>query len=228
MKCSNSERCEWEGTLEALEKHEAMCIKVKCSNSERGCEWEGTLEALEKHQATCEFTPLPCPKECKDDSNKITRVMRKDLADHLERECPQRDHQCKHCGEKGTYANITQIHDARCAKKPVSCPECKETMLQGTKRKHLDEECEVVDLPCKYVQLGCGVKMKRRDLAAHEQDDKQLHLDMALETMNMMRKQTMTFKFTEYQRKKDRNDWLFLPIILYQFHWVQSGCKSVG
>ena len=112
--------------------------------------------------------------------------MRRDLPDHQEKVCPKRDYQCEHCGKKGTYAHITQAHDKTCEKKPISCPECQDTMLQGTKRKHLEEECEAAELPCKYIALGCGAKMKRRDKAAHEQDSK-THLQMAIETINKMK-----------------------------------------
>ncbi len=37
-----------------------------------------------------------------------------------------------------------------------------------------------------YVGLGCAVKMKRRDRAAHEQDDK-VHLHMAMDTISTRR-----------------------------------------
>ena len=94
-------------------------IPVKCDNIKRGCTWVvGTVGTLEEHVAMCQFTLLPCPKECKDKSNKLKQFMRKDVDKHLEEDCPNRDYSCKHCGEKGTYASI-QVHYKTCEKKEV-------------------------------------------------------------------------------------------------------------
>ena len=70
-----------------------------------------------------DFTVVPCPIEC-------DKMLRKDVTDHLEGECLNRDYECKYCQEKGTYGNITQIHDALCGKKLLFCPniECSLTM----------------------------------------------------------------------------------------------------
>ena len=156
---------------------------MRCNNVERKCEWEGTVGTLEKHMATCQFTLLPCPKECKDDNGETSLFMRKDLDDHLEKDCPNRDYECQYCGEKGTYAEITEVHKT-CVKKIIPCcnAECKETVPRGEVDKHVESECEHTVIACKYESIGCGVKRKRRDMAAHEQDNKQLHLDMAMDT----------------------------------------------
>ena len=58
---------------------------------ERGCEWVGTVGTIEGHVATCGFTLVPCPKQCKDDSNTVKRLMKKDLDKHL-RACPHGYH----------------------------------------------------------------------------------------------------------------------------------------
>ena len=39
---------------------------------------------------------------------------------------PNRDHKCEHCGEKGTYSHITQVHDKNIL---LPCPnKCTKTM----------------------------------------------------------------------------------------------------
>ena len=81
---------------------------MKCANVDRGCEWEGTVGTLEEHlKATCDFMPISCPKECKDDEERVQTFTRKGLAEHLEKDCPNRDYECEQCGEKGTYVSIT-------------------------------------------------------------------------------------------------------------------------
>ena len=67
---------------------------MKCDNST--CTWKGTVATLKMHGATCEFTLLPCPNQCQDNSNNIAHLMRKDLPHHLERDCPNRVIACKY------------------------------------------------------------------------------------------------------------------------------------
>ena len=127
--------------------------------------------------ATCEFTLLPCPKQCKDDNSEVKSFMRKNLHKHLKKDCPNRDYTCEHCGEKGTYAHITQVHGKTCSKKILPCPNtgCSYTTNRQYLKRHIATECEYTVIPCKYRRLGCETKLKRKDIITHEEDDK-LHL----------------------------------------------------
>ncbi len=153
------------------------------------------MGTLEKHVATCQFTRLPCPKECKNRDGEPNQFMRKDLGDHLTNHCPNRDHQCRYCGEQGTYAAITEVHDKTCDWKIIPCPnaECSDTMQRRAAEEHVDSKCGYTVIACKYESIGCAVKMKRRDMAAHEQDDK-LHLHMAMDTTLQLRDTTLQLK----------------------------------
>ena len=180
----------------------------------------GTLEA---HVATCEYTLIPCSKECKDDKNEISHFMRKDLDKHLKNDCPNRDHKCEHCGEKGPYAYMTQVHDNTCEMKTVPCPnaDCIITIQRRNAKRHLDK-CDYSEIPCKYQRLGCDVKMKRKYISSHEDEDK-LHLHLALDkviTMEAIIKKhvitlregnSLTFKFKEFQKEKDNNGRFYSP-----------------
>ena len=167
----------------------ALPLNIKCDNAYESCEWEGTIgNLLGEHVATCDFTPVPCPNECKKDGS-VLSVIRKDLEKHLE-ECMNRDYECKLCGKKDTYANITGAHDDKCEKKVLPCPnaECIVTMERAEIKQHLNE-CEHTVISCKYKNLGCEVGLKRKEkeaMEAHEQDDK-AHLHLALCTLNTRR-----------------------------------------
>ena len=209
-------------------KNEIKALKVKCSNIERNCQWEGTVGTLEAHVATCEFTLLPCPKECKDDTNEITHFMRKNLDKHLENDCPNRDHECEYCGEKGTYAHITKVHDEICELKILPCPnECTKTMPRQDIEKHVELECEYTVIACKFKNIGCMTEMKRGDMEEHEQKNR-LHLSKALNAVvklqdsntqlqeNMLKLESaantaITFKLTEFQQKKDSDELFTSP-----------------
>ncbi len=146
---------------------------MKCDNVERGnrCGWIGTVGTLHNHLATCQFTPVPCPKRCKNENGEIRSFMRKDLDDHLP-ECPNREYECEFCGEKGTYATITHMHDEVCEKKVIPCTniECPDTVQRQELQKHVECECEHTVIACKYKTIGCDVELKRKAMAAHEED----------------------------------------------------------
>ena len=157
---------------------EIKALSITC-NVNKECEWEGTVGSLEEHVATCDFVLCPCPKQCMGDDSIGTR---KHLDEHLKNHCPNRDHECPYCGEKGMYANITQDHDMICAKKPLPCPNagCGDIVQCQEVSEHVSK-CPHTVILCKYKGIGCDAELERKDMAAHEQDDK-LHLHMALDT----------------------------------------------
>ncbi len=211
---------------------------MKCDNVERKCDWEGTVKKLKEHLDLCQLALLPCPRACKDKDAETKFIIRKDLDEHLEKDCPKRSYKCQYCGEMGTYASITQIHDQTCDKKIFSCPnsDCSKIMERREVNKHVDTVCEHSIITCKYKKIGCEVKKKRRSMRAHERDDKN-HLRMAidmtlkLESVNFKLKHDlqaaidvleerqltlkdgkMTLKLTEYQKwKRGKEMFSFLP-----------------
>ncbi len=131
--------------------------------------------------------------------------MRKDLDDHLTKDCPNRAYKCHYCGEEGTFAAITEIHDKTCGKKiivPCHNAERTGTMQRRVADKHVMFEYDCTVIPCKYESIGCGVKMKRRDMPAHEQDNK-VHLHMTLETTLQLKKDNKTLKSDNEKLKSD-------------------------
>ena len=125
----------------------------------------------------------PCPKKCKED-NEVRMISRKDLEKHLTEQCVNRAYKCQYCGKKDTYANITDIHDDICEKKSVPCPnpDCPDSMQRAEIKQHLENDCAHTVISCKYERIGCNMKMKRKDMGAHEQDDKS-HFHQVLNTM---------------------------------------------
>ena len=120
---------------------------------ERDCQWVGTVGTLEEHVGVCQFTLVPCPKEC---DNGILKIMRRDLQQHLMEKCPNRDYSCEHCDLKGTYATTM------CEKKIITCKneECTMEMERMKIKNHLSEECEHTVISCKYLSIGCDVKLR--------------------------------------------------------------------
>ncbi len=203
---------------------------MRCTHVDRKCEWEGTVGTLEEHLATC-FKLLPCPKRCKDESGEIREFLKDELVKHLECECPNRDHECKHCGEKGTYTAITKTHDAVCPKKIVPCPnsECSVTIPRQDIKSHLQNECCYTIIPCRYRSVGCTATLKRQAMAEHEEEEDKLHLRIALDALSVSRStmknsEPMTFKLTEFQKRKNSNTGYIFP----SFYTNQNGyCMAI-
>ena len=153
--------------------------------------------------ASCEYIQVPCPNECKKD-DKVQMITRKDLNQHLKEHCLNRDYECKHCKEKATYAYITGLHDSLCEKKVLSCPntECDDTMERAKIKDHLENHCDYTIVSCKYESIiGCDVKLKRKDMGAHEQDDK-VHLHQAYDIVVKLQDDIQSVTTTASAMKK--------------------------
>ena len=201
---------------------------------ERGCRWTGTIGTLDNHIATCHFALVPCPNKCEDDKGAgELHHMRKDLDDHLKMKCPKRAYECHHCGEKGTYASITEDHDKVCDKKIVPCPNkasgCPLSMERGKTKQHVRSVCDYTEVACAYESLGCAVRMLRKDIKKHQENDDKVHLHLSLQTVCILKEQHMTlsegealvFKLSGYASKKENNEeFKSIP-----FYTSPGGCK---
>ena len=158
---------------------------VKCTAAVKKCEWEGTVDMLEHHKSTCQFSLIPCLNRCKNENGEVECFMRKDMKEHLEKSCPNRSFECRHCGGKGTYFHISHFHDKVCKRAILPCPVsgCNETLSRHDVDRHVLEECKYVIISCKYKGIGCRQEMERGKILEHEQDDK-LHLNISIEKLN--------------------------------------------
>ena len=152
---------------------------MRCDNVGRGCYWEGSVGTLDDHVTKCEFTLVSCPNKCEVEGDDL-ELIRKVFDDHLKTKCPNRDYECEDCGEKGTYASITEEHDQVCANKLVPClnTECTVTMEHGKFMEHI---CMFTEVACKYHNIGCNVRKVRMHMKQHEEEDDKAHLHLALE-----------------------------------------------
>ncbi len=161
-------------------------LEVRCANTTRGCEWIGCVSTLEEHVAKCEYTLVECTNKCTAEKKTVS-VMKKDLEHHVQFECPKRAYKCKYCTEEGTYANIMEYHDNLCLNKPVPCQntDCTLTLERGRVKRHVASECEHTVVACKYDSIGCSERKKRKDIKAHEENDK-MHLRLSLNKVSQL------------------------------------------
>ena len=99
-------------------------------------------------------------------------------------------------GWDGRGGVIIVNHYCQCVHWPVRCPNFCEpyrTLKQYTVDKHVEEECPVTVVACKFAEVGCEVKVKRKDLPQHMQGAMMDHL---------------TSLFTDYVKLKKELDHL--------------------
>ncbi len=193
-----------------------LSLIVECSNVDKGCEWKGAIRDLTDHLATCGFSPIPCPRYCTSNGVTYNHFLRKDMERHLA-DCPNRYYECGRCGEKGVYATIKHIHDKTCPKMILPCPNagCSKVMQRQQLFQHANFECEHTMIECIHKSIGCDTRLKRKDMAEHEQNDT-FHLNMAINTITfltrqMRNKESLKFRVPEYQHKKNSNTEFYSP-----------------
>ena len=140
-----------------------------CNNTENGCGWMGELRSLDDHLTTCGYTLLHCTNQCMEDE-KVVRILRCDLNQHLKNECPNRQYQCCHCEAIERYCDITTTHLDICPKIKVPCPNthCKALVPRFKLSDHLTA-CEYALLHCpnKCMENKKEVRMLRHNLDHH-------------------------------------------------------------
>ena len=166
--------CAKKGTYVDIAGHLQICPQRP--HTCQHCGTRGTYAVITgPHDTVCPKKPASCDK-CD------WKGSRDELDSHLNNDCPQRPFECQYCEEKGVYATITGPHDAVCKKKKVPCThsECGSKIQRQGLKRHL-ENCAYEEIPCKYAKLGCGTRVKRRDVPSHEADASNHH-ELALKT----------------------------------------------
>ena len=125
------------------------------------------------------FVSVTCPNGCGQ------RVPRGELDTHRHRSCPRRQFPCPHCLLVDTHEHVTTTHSALCKMYPVTCPHGCDT--GSVERQHLESHvtrCPLALVRCTFP--GCAEAMKRRDVAAHNEENTQRHLGLLSSAMAKM------------------------------------------
>ncbi len=158
---------------------------------------------------TCQFQEVLCPKKCK------KMITRRNLSEHLKRDCLCRDYSCEHCREKGTYHTITgecgefgpcrhhgNSHYDRCQHYPVKCPnKCSKTIKRGNVGTHR-ESCPLEPVECSFSEVGCRGKLMRRDVDNHMATSDHQHLLLMMKAFKELKQETTRKKETEQLREE--------------------------
>lgn len=141
-----------------------MCdeIQVRCPLQGEGCQEVLPRGHVQSHvDKYCGYRLVPCPD---DSCDKKTR--KKDLQE--EQRCMHSYCRCSRC-EDDVMEQDYEKHDKElCPSLETTCLDCGTTMLQRASKKHV-EACPDVVSPCAASKYGCLVRMRRAEIATHEQ-----------------------------------------------------------
>ncbi len=154
-------------------------LSVHCVNRDLGCSWVGELGRLQDHlypkgklKGDCKYVVVECSQGCG------RRVQRRFVRSHQMKQCICRSYSCDYCEYGSTYEDIRRNHWPVCPNFPVRCPnQCEtKTITQSYIDKHLTEECPMAKVKCEFSYAGCKARVRRKDMAAHMQENFSQHL----------------------------------------------------
>ena len=155
-------------------KREILDLKITCGRQEEGCEWTGELRNEEDHEEECQYVNEYCTNECGE------WVMRKDMEDHVDNQCPRRSVCCEYCDLELELVEL-QDHYEMCEMYPVQCVnDCGKILARHQMDSHIDRQgtCPNTLLDCDFKNSGCEFQGKRSDLSKHIEFNVVSHLSL--------------------------------------------------
>ena len=149
-------------------------LKIYCPNRSAGCDWIGEVKQVKTHRENnngCLFEMLLCPHGCG------LEHQRQDLPKHIESQCPC---YCQYCRTTADEKVISNQHKEKCNKFPSSCPnKCGEAAIPHERMAKHREKCPLESVICLFSDVGCTVKMARKDRENHNTKNTEKHLELA-------------------------------------------------
>ncbi|KAF7168315.1 hypothetical protein CNMCM5623_001336 [Aspergillus felis] len=141
-----------------------MCddVRVKCPFSGEGCKEIVPRGHVQAHvDKYCGYRLMDCPG---------TLCDKKTRKKHLspDKKCMHELHQCSRCEEEVMEQDYEEHVKELCPSLRTTCPDCQTTVFRKVLRDHI-ETCPEAIHACAASKYGCPVKVKRADLATHEQ-----------------------------------------------------------
>ncbi|KAJ5610947.1 hypothetical protein N7510_007666 [Penicillium lagena] len=141
-----------------------MCddIRVRCPFISEGCQEILPRGHVQSHvDKYCAYRPVPCPDTSCD---KMTR--QRDL--HPDQKCIHGLRRCSRCEEDVMEQDYEEHDKELCPSLETTCVDCGTTIVRRELKKHV-ETCPEVVSPCAASKYGCPVKIRRAEIAGHEQ-----------------------------------------------------------
>ena len=158
------------------DRREIMNLKIYCDQQEKGCGWKGELKDRDTHNQTCGFVEETCKNGCGE------ILMRKDMENHMQENCNNRNVDCDYCKTIVTF-KFLEDHFGQCEMYPVECEYCEEKVPRKEVNQHVSLEgtCPGCPLECQFSEAGCPFIGTKRELTMHLQNDFIFHLSRMMD-----------------------------------------------
>eukprot|EP01022_Parablepharisma_sp_SALTPOND_P027965 TRINITY_DN687_c0_g1_i2.p1 TRINITY_DN687_c0_g1~~TRINITY_DN687_c0_g1_i2.p1 ORF type:complete len:409 (+),score=4.97 TRINITY_DN687_c0_g1_i2:167-1228(+) len=141
-----------------------------------------------------------CNKQLESSSKVNLSLALKNTMGMLEIKClnvPADSDECKWVDEWDRLA----AHNDTCPYALVPCPNgCRKMILRKDFDHHLTNMCKTKQMHCRYAEVGCTAKVRRKDLAKHEDEEKGLHLELIWEYLQKLK--AKLFKLEDEKEKR--------------------------
>ncbi len=91
----------------------------------------------------------------------------------------------------------------------MKCPnDCTvETICRAEVKKHMDEDCPLQRVACRYERIGCTEQVRRQDLERHLEEEKDRHLQLAMDSVVelTLKVDEMAIKVEELTAEREEN-----------------------
>ena len=129
-------------------------------------------------------------------------LIRSEHPSHCTEECPLRWYTCEHCSSEGTYKEMTGGHLDECPDLIVPCPN--NGCGVSIKRKQMAShhlECPYATIDCPYKDVGCTYISSRYMMAYHKTNSCDHHLDLAMLQLKVQDKKISGMEILHNQQK---------------------------
>ncbi|XP_066921068.1 TNF receptor-associated factor 3-like [Clytia hemisphaerica] len=139
-------------------------LEVLCKHNEQGCPWTGAINDFMQHaNADCSYVEITCRFTGCD-----VRFLRKAKQQH-EQNCPMKEVNCDYCHQV-IKVSRAQEHYGECGFHPTICGNtgCQQKCPKNQSAHHQLTDCLYQNITCSFDDVGCKVKVLRKDLLDHE------------------------------------------------------------
>ena len=209
--CPLCEKTPLKTTDDRFFKRKVRQLKVRCHNKSAGCRWVGELGELEGHlnlgslEGQCDFVEVECPLKC------CKILQRRNVEEHKSNDCAKRPFSCKYCDYKSTHEKVAYDHWPKCQRFPKVCPnKCStDTIERRFLQHHLQEQCPLQEIPCKFSFAGCQAAVERKSMQNCLDENKDEHLNMT--ALECKKPRTNKYDTSIGQSEFEERERLFSP-----------------
>lgn len=159
-------------------------LKIYCPHHKKGCKWMGELSGVKTHltgNPGCGYALSPCPNKCQ------MSLPRKDMREHLLKQCEYRKVRCQYCSHEDTFKAMTSEHYKVCINYPMRCPySCGAKGIRRADLPKHEEGCPLRPVDCPFLKAGCRIRPHQKDVSEHLATNSPSHIEMMSKSLDAL------------------------------------------